>query len=91
MVAKKMDRLKTIAVLDNAVEAHVLEAILNAQGVPHVMKSYHDSAYDGLFQAPRGWGHVEAPEKHEPEVLDILKDLRAQAEGNAESKGQALG
>ena len=86
-----MHGLKRIAVLDNIVEAHVLEAMLNEHGVPHVMKSYHDSAYDGLFQGPKGWGHVESAEIHEPEILAILEDLRAETGRNTESKGPASG
>lgn len=69
--------MKKIAVLNSMVEARALESLLAEQGVPHVMKSYHDSAYDGLFQGSMGWGHLEAPEEHEEEILNLLANLRA--------------
>ena len=79
-----MDEPKKIAVLNSMVEAQVLDSMLNEQQIPHVMKTYHDSAYDGLFQAAKGWGHVEAPEQYKAEILALLNDLRTRPEGNAE-------
>ena len=70
-----MENIKKIAVLDNIVEAQMLESLLKEQNIPYVMTTYHDSAYDGLFQGQMGWGHVEAPEKHESEILAMLDDL----------------
>ena len=70
--------MKKIAVLDNMVQAKILESMLKERGIPHVMKSYHDAAYDGLFQDAKGWGHVEAPEEHCSEILALFDDLRAQ-------------
>ena len=75
---KEMDKMKKIAVLDNMVQAQLLESMLKEHDIPHVMKTYHDSAYDGLFQGPKGWGHVEAPEEHESEILALLDELRDQ-------------
>ena len=70
-----MDAIKKIAVLDNIVQAQMLESMLKEQGIPHMMKTYHDSAYDGLFQGQKGWGHVEAPEEYESDILTLLDDL----------------
>jgi len=73
-----MNTLKKIAVLDNMVQAQMLESMLKDHDIPHVMKTYHDSAYDGLCQGPKGWGHVEAPEQHEAEILALLDNLKAE-------------
>ena len=70
-----MDNIKKIAVLENIVQAQMLESILKEQNIPHVIKTYHDSAYDGLFQGQKGWGHIEAPEENETEILAILETL----------------
>jgi len=75
-----MNELKKIAVLETMVEAQMLESMLKEHGIPHVIKTYHDSAYDGLFQGPKGWGHVEAPTKYEPEILALLENLREKKE-----------
>jgi hypothetical protein len=71
-----MDELQRIAVLENEVEARLLEEELNQRGIPHVMKSYYDQAYDGLFQWQRGWGEVQATAGSRDEILTILHDLR---------------
>jgi hypothetical protein len=70
--------LKKIAVIENIVQAQMLETLLNELGIPHLLRSYHDSAYDGLFQGQKGWGHVEASAMHEAEILSLLGELRAQ-------------
>jgi len=64
------------AVLENAIEAQVLDSILLEQHIPHMMRSYYDTAYNGLFQAQKGWGYVAAPESYHGEINEILADLR---------------
>ena len=73
--------LKKIAVLDDMIQGQLLESILKDQSIPHVIRTYHDSAYDGLFRGQQGWGHVEAPEEYESEILKLLADLRTQDQG----------
>jgi hypothetical protein len=68
---------KKVVVLNNEVEARLLDAVLEEQQIPHLMRSYHDGAYDGLWQQQRGWGHVEAPEEYEEQILSIYEDLRS--------------
>jgi hypothetical protein len=70
-----MDKLKKIMVLENGVEARLLDSILNERGIPHIIRSYHDTALDGIFQAHSGWGHVESTEEYEKEILSIYEDL----------------
>lgn len=69
-----------IAVLDSEVQAELLDGVLSGQDIPHFMQSYHDSAYDGLFQAQRGWGHVAAPAQFRDEILATIENLKRQAE-----------
>ena len=71
-----MDDFKKIAVLDDMVQAQMLELLLKEQSIPHLLKTYHDSAYDGLFQEQKGWGHIEAPAEHENEILELLDAVR---------------
>jgi hypothetical protein len=70
-----MENFKKIAVLENEIQAQLLDDVLKQQNIPHMMRSYHDSAYNGLFQHSKGWGHVEAPDKHEDEILEIIDNL----------------
>ncbi len=68
-----------IAVLENEIEALLLDSILTERDIPHLMRSYHDTAYDGLFQTQKGWGYVGAPESFKEEIIEILNDLRKEA------------
>jgi hypothetical protein len=67
-----------VAILDNEIQARLLSALLDEENIPHLLRSYHDSAYDGLFQAERGWGHIEAPEEHHPRILELIAEIREQ-------------
>jgi cell division GTPase FtsZ len=67
--------------LDNEIEAGLLESILKERDIPHLMRSYHDTAYDGLYQTQKGWGVVNAPESYREEIEEILSDLREEAKG----------
>ena len=68
---------ENIAVLENIIEAQLIEPILIEQNIPYRIRSYHDTAYDGLFQFQMGWGVVFAPFEHKQEIIEILKDIRS--------------
>jgi len=70
-----MAEFKKILILDNPVQAHLLDSILTDRGIPHVMISYRDSAYDGIYQLRRGWGHIEAPDEYRNRIVAIYDDL----------------
>lgn len=74
-----MEEYIKIAVLENEIEAGLLDSILTERDIPHMMTSYHDTAYDGLFQTQKGWGVVSAPPDYEKEITEIVQDLRYQA------------
>ncbi len=73
-----MNDAQKIAILENEVEANLLSSILEERNIPHIIKSYHDVAYDGVFQFTKGWGVINAPLVHKEIILEILDDLRKQ-------------
>jgi len=66
----------SIATLDNIIEAQLIDSILNEHDIPHRIRSFHDTAYDGLFQFQMGWGALWAPVSFKAEILEILNDVR---------------
>jgi hypothetical protein len=74
-----MEKYIKIAVLDNEFEAQMLESILKERGIPHLLKSYYDTAFDGLYQTQKGWGHISAPDHYSKEIKEILSDLKKTA------------
>jgi hypothetical protein len=75
-----MEEYVKVTVLDNEIEAQLLDSILDERDIPHLMVSYHDTAYDGLFQTQKGWGHVSAPTPFKQEILEILDEVRRDAQ-----------
>ena len=61
--------------LDNEFEASLLDGLLNERGIPHLIRSFHDSAYDGLWQAHTGWGRLDAPEEFREEIIKIYNEM----------------
>jgi hypothetical protein len=75
-----MSKTEKILILDNEIEARLIDGLLNDKGIPHLIRSYHDSAYDGLWQVHSGWGQLDAPEEYRDEIQNIY-EVMSQAEG----------
>jgi len=78
-VKKVVKDFVKIITIDNEIEALLVDSILNEREIPHEMRSYHDAAYDGLFQTQKGWGHVSAPDRYASEIEEIVFDVRRKA------------
>lgn len=65
-----------IAILENEIEARLLDSILSEMNIPHLVRSYHNEAYNGIFQLQMGWGSIFAPPSAKENILQILKELR---------------
>ncbi|MGE5421212.1 MAG: hypothetical protein ACM3UT_13565 [Chloroflexota bacterium] len=64
-----------ILTFDNEIEAGLLSGLLDEMNIPHILRSYHDLAMDGLWQAQSSWGHLEAPEKYREEILKVFSEM----------------
>lgn len=71
-----------ILVFNNEFEAKLLDEILNEEKIPHLIRSYHDSAYDGLWQMQSNWGHIEAPEEYREEILEFFSQMASESREN---------
>ena len=70
-----MAEFTTIMILKNEIEAQVLSDALQEKEIPFLVRSYHDSAYDGLFQLQKGWGALMAPEEHREAILALWQSI----------------
>jgi ribosomal protein L40E len=77
------ERLEKVAVLDNEVQAELMDGVLSGRGIPHIMQTYHDSALDGLYQMGKGWGVILAPASFREEILAALAEIRRQSQSSA--------
>jgi hypothetical protein len=62
--------------IDKEMEANFLEMVLKDRDIPYVFVSYHDTAYDGIFQLQHGWGHVEVPMEYVEEVQQLYEEVK---------------
>ena len=70
-----MSKLIKILSLGNQFEAMLLDELLNEREIPHIVKSYRDSALNGLWQTQSLWGHLEAPEDFKDEITEIYNNM----------------
>lgn len=66
--------MKNLINPENAAEAYALQSLLEQHGIHAVVVSFHDTAYDGLFQAQYGWGVIRVSEKDFSEALRIIRE-----------------
>ena len=76
------ERFENAAVLDNEVQAELMDGVLSDRKIPHIMQSYHDSVLDGIFQAGKGWGVILAPANFKDEILAALADVKSQSQSS---------
>lgn len=77
-----MDRYEKIIVLNNEIEARLMNQILNDRQIPHIIQSYHSLAYGVIFQFSGGWGHIEAESKYRNQIISIYSELKEIEEDN---------
>jgi len=70
-----MDKTVKILLFQNEIEAMLLHEILTDKNIPHLIRTYHDSAYDGLWQSQSGWGHLEASEELREEIIATYNSM----------------
>lgn len=65
-----------VGILDNIIEAQIIEDILMEQQIPYFVRSYHDSAYQGLFQLHKGWGELYTTEQFKEKIIEVIEEIR---------------
>jgi hypothetical protein len=61
--------------LENAVHANFVETMLKEEGIPFFIRTYKDTAYDGIFTASNGWGEVITREEDSEKAGQLIKDV----------------
>lgn len=69
--------MKKLIQPENAAEADIIKKVLEENNISAWVDSYHDTAYDGLFQLQRGWGVIRVAEKDYERARKILEDWQA--------------
>jgi len=64
---------------NNEAEANAIKSVLSEYGIYAEIRSFHDTAYDGLFQSQFGWGVIRVSEKDLPEAQRIVEEWKKSA------------
>jgi hypothetical protein len=61
---------------ENEAVANAIKSVLEEHGIHAEIKSFHDTAYDGLFQSQYGWGLIRVPEADVTEAQRLVEEWR---------------
>jgi len=75
-----MSKTVKILTLSNQFEAMLLGELLNEKEIPHIVKSYRDSALTNIWQTQSLWGHIEAPEEFKDAITEIYNNMSKESE-----------
>ncbi len=68
--------MKELIKPENEAEANVIKSILEENGIHAEIRSFRDTAYDGLFQSQYGWGVIRVAEADAEEAKKIIQEWR---------------
>ncbi len=66
--------MKNLIKPENEAEARALKSLLKEHDIDAEIVSFHDTAYDGLFQAQYGWGVIRVAEKDFQKAEVLVKE-----------------
>jgi uncharacterized OB-fold protein len=67
--------LVKVFILKNWFEADIIKGELEKEGIPVLIRSFRDTAYDGIYIPQKGWGEVRVPEKEKKRAEEIIDAL----------------
>ena len=73
--------LVPVKVAENAFEADRIRAALEQEGFTVLVRTFEDTAYDGIYVAQKGWGYIEVPELRKGKGGEAGRGTRAGLSG----------
>jgi hypothetical protein len=65
-----------VATVDNKFEADVLSNTLKKECIPVMVRSFHDTAYDGIYIPQKGWGIILVPAEDKDKAEEIIASIK---------------
>ncbi len=66
-----------VATLENSFEAEVIKDALENEEIPTMIRSFHDTAYNGIYILQKGWGNVLVPEDLKDKAERIIHAIKS--------------
>jgi hypothetical protein len=87
-----MTRWEKAGTVENRFEGDRVKQALGEAGIPFVIKSFLDTAYDGLFIPQKGWGAVLVPgdylEQAEALILEVKATFKEEVADEGDQRGR---
>jgi len=71
-----MGRWVKAGVVENQFEGDRVSQTLKEAEIPFLIKSFLDTAYDGLYVPQKGWGAVIVPERFREEAERMISEVK---------------
>ena len=68
--------------MEDRFQADLWRQALDQAGIPNLLRTYEDTAYDGLFISQKGYAALMVEERHLEQAREIDSGLEAQTRGN---------
>jgi hypothetical protein len=86
-----MGRWVKAGIVDHRFEGDRVSQALNEAEIPFLLKSFLDTAYDGLYIPQKGWGAVMVPEEFEAEAQRVISEVKKTFKEEGEDETEQLG
>jgi hypothetical protein len=84
-----MEEWVKVGTIENRFEGDRISHVLQEAGIPFLIKSFLDTAYDGLYVPQKGWGVVMVSEGHKTEAGRLISEVKKTfAEEGEDETGQ---
>ena len=76
--------------VENRFEGDRISQALKEAEIPFLIKSFHDTAYNGLYLPQKGWGAVLVPKDFHRAAAEIIAEVKKtfSKEGEEDEAGQ---
>ena len=81
-----MDEWLKVGTIENRFEGDRISQALQEAGIPFLIKSFLDTAYDGLYIPQKGWGIVMVSEKNKEEAERLISEIKKTFEEEEEDE-----
>ena len=71
-----MERWIKAGIIENRFEGDTISQALNQAGIPFLIKSFLDTAYDGLYLPQKGWGAIWVPDEFGEEAERAISEVK---------------
>jgi hypothetical protein len=71
-----MNRWVKVGIIENRFEGDRVSQALNEANIPFLIKSFLDTAYNGLYLPQKGWGVVRVPEEFREEAKKVISEVK---------------